>query len=91
MANQTVDSWSSGSISETIHVIGLTVLSICMQYVITLIKSLKEQFESMKTQRDEFDAQLTEKKQHLDEINAKLLDAENKVRAVAHKYTTHVI
>ena len=61
-----------------------------MQYVITLIKSLKEQFESMKTQRDEFDAQLTEKKQHLDEINAKLLDAENKVRAVAHKYTTHV-
>ena len=45
----------------------------------------------MKTQRDEFDAQLTEKKQHLDEINAKLLDAENKVRAVAHKYTTHVI
>ena len=62
-----------------------------MQYVITLIKSLKEQFESMKTQRDEFDAQLTEKKQHLDEINAKLLDAENKVRAVAHKYTTHVI
>ena len=42
----------------------------------------------MKTQRDEFDAQLTEKKQHLDEINAKLLDAENKVRAVAHKYTT---
>lgn len=43
------------------------------------LKSLKEQFESMKTQRDEFDAQLTEKKQHLDEINAKLLDAENKV------------
>jgi len=43
------------------------------------LKSLKEQFESMKTQRDEFDAQLTEKKQHFDEINAKLLDAENKV------------
>ena len=43
------------------------------------LKSLKEQFESMKTQRDEFDAELTANRQNLDRLTNELSDAQNKV------------
>ena len=43
------------------------------------LKSLKEQFESMKTQRDEFDAELTANRQNLDRLTNQLTNAENKV------------
>ena len=43
------------------------------------LKSLKEQFESMKTQRDEFEAELTANRQSLDRLTNELSDAQNKV------------